>query len=773
VSAPPLSASLLDRLRLDSRRADRIRHVEHLLARSGRPVAWPSFIPAELVERLGDRGVTAPWSHQAEAAVLAWAGRSVVTATGTASGKSLCYLLPALSAILSRDATVLYLCPSKALAADQLAGVRRYDLPAVRASTYDGDTPYEERDWARAHANLVLTNPDMLHRALLPGHARWARFWRRLQYVVVDECHHYRGVFGSHVALVLRRLRRVCEHHGAAPVFLLASATVATPAASTRRLVGVDVEEVVDDGSPRGGVDLVLWEPGPQDPARPCGARRSATTETADLLADLVTAGVPTLAFTRSRKGAEGVAITARRLLAEAVPELASRVAAYRAGYLPAERRELEAALRDGRLLGLAATSALELGVDVRGLDAVLLAGYPGTVASMWQQAGRAGRRGNDSLTVLIARDDPLDTYFLRHPEALFGRPVEATVLDPDNPYVLGPHLAAAAYELPLTPADLECFGPAAEGVITDLVARGLLRLRPAGWFCTSRGRTAERVDIRGEGGSPVSVVELGTGRLLGTVDAGSADSTVHDGAVYTHQGETYVVRDYHLDDGAAVVEPALVDYSTWARRTTEICVVQTLRGAAGADGAAVGLRFGTVDVTTQVVGYVRRRVPGGELLGEEPLDLPRRSLRTRAVWWTMSPELLASAGVPLPVVPGAAHAAEHAAIGLLPLVATCDRWDVGGVSTALHPDTGVATIFVYDGAPGGAGFAERGYATAARWLTATRDAVAACRCEDGCPSCVHSPKCGNGNSPLDKAGAVRLLSAVLRHLPGEAGSIE
>ncbi len=727
-------------------------------------------MPPALRDALAARGVHTLWSHQAAAADIGWAGRSVVTATGTASGKSLGYLLPALSAVVSRDATVLYLSPTKALAADQLTSIRTLGLPAVRPGTYDGDTPREDRDWLRAHGNVVLSNPDMLHRSLLPHHARWSRFWRRLHYVVIDECHAYRGVFGSHVALVLRRLRRVCASHGAHPTFLLASATMATPGLSAGRLTGTDVAEVVSDGSPRGAVDLVLWEPGPVDAAFPDGPRRSATTEAGELLADLIGAGIPSLAFARSRRGAEGVASMARRLLTEAAPELAARVAAYRGGYLPEERRALESDLRQGRLLGMAATSALELGVDLRGLDAVVLAGYPGTVASMWQQVGRAGRRGADALAILIARDDPLDTYFLRNPDALVGRPVEATVLDPDNPYVLAPHLAAAAQELPLREHDVVDFGPSAAGVLRELAGAGLLRRRAEGWYCTQRGRAADAADLRGTGGAPVAVVEAGTGRLLGTVAAGTADATVHQGAVYVHQGETYLVASYHLDEGVAIVRPALVDYSTWARRSTEITVASRLRHTAA---HGVTLNLGIVDVTTQVVGYLCRRLPDGEVVAEHSLDLPPRSLRTRAVWWTATPGLLSAAGIDSGAIPGAAHAAEHAAIGLLPLVATCDRWDVGGVSTAHHPDTGLTTIFVYDGAPGGAGFAERGFLAAPRWLTATRDAIAACRCTDGCPSCVHSPKCGSGNHPLDKSAAGRLVSATLDALKAVEPAVE
>jgi DEAD/DEAH box helicase domain-containing protein len=753
--------TLLTRLTADPERARRVTHVEHVPAREGRPVAWPDWVPDLLRTRLALSGVTQPWEHQAQAAELARAGHSVVLATGTASGKSLGYLLPVLTALLEDDrATALYLSPTKALATDQLRAVRALSLTEVRAATYDGDTPHEERDWVRRFAGLVLTNPDMLHRSVLPRHGDFARLLRGLRFVVVDECHSYRGVFGSHVAHVLRRLRRVCARYGADPVFVLASATVSEPEASAARLVGRPVVPVTTDASPRGTTEFALWEP-PLLPGHGgehgAPVRRTATAEAADLLADLVVEGARSLVFVRSRRGAEAVALGARRALTEAVPELAARVAAYRAGYLPEERRELERKLQSGELLGVAATNALELGVDVAGLDAVVLTGWPGTVASVWQQAGRAGRAGQGALAVLVARDDPLDTYLAHHPEALFGRPVEATVLDPANPYVLAPHLCCAAAELPLTEEDLPLFGPTAKEVLDELVEKGLLRRRPRGWFWTSRERPD--ADLRGVGGPPVRLVETTTGRLLGTVDRSSAHSQAHTGAVYLHQGESYLVEALDLEDGVALVRADDPDYSTSARDVTDLQVVEELAGTAY-DG--VRLSFGTVDVTHQVVGYLRKRLGTGEVLGEEPLDLPPRDLRTRAVWYTVSAELLEQARLAWGDVPGAAHAAEHAAIGLLPLFATCDRWDIGGVSTALHADTGLTTVFVYDGHPGGAGFAERAYADAARWLTATRDAIASCECAAGCPSCVQSPKCGNGNEPLDKDGAVRLLDVVL-----------
>lgn len=721
-------------------------------------------------------GIEHPWEHQAAAAEHALDGVSVVVATGTASGKSLAYLAPVLSALADgaeapngRGATALYLAPTKALAADQRRAVRELAAPlgnAVRPAVYDGDTPFEEREWVRQYANYVLTNPDMLHRGILPAHPRWASFLRALRYVVIDECHTYRGVFGSHVAQVLRRLRRLCARYGSEPVFLLASATASEPAAGASRLTGVRVIEITDDASPRGEVVFALWEPPLLTELRGekgAPVRRTATAETADLLTDLVVQGVRTVAFVRSRRGAELISVIAQERLASVDRSLVRRVAAYRGGYLPEERRALERALHSGELLGLAATTALELGVDVSGLDAVLITGYPGTRASLWQQAGRAGRSGQGALAVLIARDDPLDTYLVHHPEALFRQPVEATVLDPDNPYVLAPHLCAAAAELPLTEADLELFGPATRELVPQLEAAKLLRRRATAWHWTRRERACDLTDIRGGGGRPVQIVEASTGRLLGTVDESAAHTAVHEGAVHLHQGRTYLVKQLDLEDSAALVEQADPPYSTTARDVTSISVLET---DTEIPWGPARLCYGSVEVTNQVVSYLRRKLITGEVLGEAKLDLPPRTLRTRAVWWTVTEDQLDEARINPEILGGALHAAEHASIGLLPLFATCDRWDIGGVSVPLHPDTLLPTVFVYDGHPGGAGFAERAFHTARAWLTATRDAIAACECEAGCPSCIQSPKCGNGNDPLHKRGAVRLLTRLLAEAP-------
>jgi DEAD/DEAH box helicase domain-containing protein len=766
-SRPASVRDLVERLTAVPGREGRLTHLEVLPARDADLAEWPDWVHPDVRAALGRRGIEQPWRHQVDAASAAWRGEHVIVSTGTASGKSLAFQLPALSAALARrgsrgqrGATTLYLSPTKALAQDQLAGLLELRLD-VRLTTHDGDSSFEQRDWAREHGEYVLTNPDMLHHSLLPGHARWAQFFGALEYVVIDECHHYRGVFGAHVSAIVRRLRRVAALYGASPTFVLASATVAEPALAGERLTGLPVTAVTEDGSPHGQVVLGLWEPPFTSYTGENGApvRRAASSEVADLLADLVLEDVRTLAFIRSRRGAEAVALTAADLLAEVDPTLREQVAAYRGGYLPEERRALEEALRRGDLTGLAATNALELGIDISGLDAVLLAGFPGTRAAMWQQLGRAGRGSQDALGILVARDDPLDTYLVTHPEALIGQPVEASVFDPSNRHVLDPHLCAAAAEHPLDEADLELFGPTARAGVDELTAVGLLRRRPRGWFWTDRRRASDLADIRSSGGAPVQLIEGSTGRVIGTVDASSSHGTAHAGAVYVHMGETWLVESLDLDEHVAVIERAEPNYSTSAREVTDVRIVGEHEHTLWGD---CRLSYGEVDVAHQVVSFLKRRVPSGEVIAEELLDLPQRTLRTSSVWWTVPAHALETAGIADADLPGAAHAAEHCSIGLLPLFATCDRWDIGGVSTALHPDTGQLSVFVYDGHPGGAGFSERGFRAARDWLTATRETISACRCSDGCPSCIQSPKCGNQNSPLDKSGAVALLDLLL-----------
>src|SRR5690625_143349 len=765
---------------------DPLRHVAELPARAGSVGAWPDWVRPAVRRAFTDHGIALPWSHQVTTAELAHRGRHVVLATGTASGKSLAYQLPALNAVAADPrARVLYLSPTKALGHDQLRAAQRLcaAVPGladtVAPTGYDGDSPQQVRRFAREHSRWLFSNPDMVHLTLLRNHARWAVFLRHLRFVIVDECHYYRGIFGSHVALVLRRLLRLCARYAGAgagrgaPTVIFASATTAEPGRTATDLIGAPVTEVTTDGSPQGARTVALWEPAlGAAPAGENGApvRRSAGAEAARVMADLIVEGASTLTFVRSRRGAELTALGARTRLAEIAPALAAAVASYRAGYLAEDRRGLERALADGRLRGLAAANALELGIDIAGLDAVVLAGFPGTITSFWQQAGRSGRRGQGALIVLVARDDPLDTYLVHHPEALLDKAIERVVVDHANPYVLAPQLHCAATELPLKTAEVHAWG--AQQTAERLVADGVLRRRGDRYFPAPGQDPHPAVNIRGDTGGEVLIVEADTGRLLGGVGAGQAALSVHPGAVYLHQGQSYVVDSlqhpgpHGEPPGMAFVHAEDPDYSTHARQITEITV--TGPGDRREFGpVTVGLV--PVDVTEQVTGYLRRR-PGGEVIDFTDLDMPAQTLDTVAVMYTVTEAALAEAGLDARAVPGALHAAEHAAIGLLPLVASCDRGDIGGLSTAVGPDTGLPTVFVYDGHPGGAGFAEQGFRQAHTWLSATADAIAACECPRGCPSCVQSPKCGNGNDPLDKAGAVTVLRRVLAELGAAAG---
>lgn len=746
-----------------------VRHVEDLPPRRSDSRDWPHWADPDIVAAFADRGVSRPWSHQAAAADLAHAGRHVVLSTGTASGKSLGYQLPILTALAADPrARALYLSPTKALGHDQLRAAQALtdavpNLRDVAPSAYDGDATTDLRRFARERSRWIFSNPDMIHLSLLRNHAKWAVFLRNLQFVVVDECHYYRGIFGSNVAMVLRRLLRLCERYSGSPTVFFASATTAAPAETASELIGQTVTAVTEDGSPQGGRTVALWEPALlEDLVGENGApvRRSAGAEASRVMADLMAEGARTLTFVRSRRGAELTALGARTRLEQVAPELTDKVASYRAGYLAEDRRTLERALSDGELRGLATTNALELGVDIAGLDAVVLAGFPGTVTSFWQQAGRSGRRGQSALIVLIARDDPLDTYLVHHPQALLNKPIERVVIDPRNPYVLGPQLLCAATELPLTDAEVRTWD--AESVAAALIDDGLLRRRPGGYFPAPGVDPHPAVDIRGSSGGQIAILETGTGRVLGTTGTGQAPASVHPGAVYLHQGETYVVDALDFEDGIALVHAGDPGYTTSARELTDIAV--TGDGELDSHGP-VTVGVVPVSVSNTVTGYLRRALDG-EVIDFIELDMPTRTLDTVAVMCTITPEALSVNGVEALAVPGALHAAEHAAIGLLPLVASCDRGDIGGVSTAIGPGpgelAGLPTIFVYDGYPGGAGFADRGYRQIETWWAATAAAIEACDCPAGCPSCVQSPKCGNGNDPLDKAGAVRVLRLVL-----------
>ena len=746
----------------------RLVHVERLPAAAPRFADLAVPLPDAVSECLPDR----LFSHQAEALDLIRSGTSVAVATGTASGKSMIYQAAiGEAALATRPGTALCIYPTKALGHDQMRSFVDLGLPGVVPSAYDGDAGRDERAEARRNATVLLTNPEMLHCGILPHHAGWMRFLSRLQYVVIDELHLFRGIFGSHVAHVIRRLRRIAAHYGADPTFVCTSATIGEPAGLASAITGVPVTAVTDDGSPTGPRTVAIWNPPILDAET--GMRASSHSEAAGLVSDLVRDGRRTLGFCPSRRTTEIVAQRVRRQLPA---DHRGRVAAYRGGFLAEERHEIEQALAAGEVDAVLATSALELGVDFDGVDACVLDGFPGTVASLWQRIGRAGRQRQDSLAVLVCGSDQLDQWVAAHPSEIFTRPPEPAVINHANPFVADPHLRCAAFELPLTHDDEEYWPGLLDDSVRRLVHDDELVVRPPGGG-TAGGRGRRRrlsptspVAVWSGNGWPVDGVGLRSGSPgqvkiiradgtpVGTVDRGRAGEVVHDGAVYLHAGRHYRVRELDLDAGCAVVEPD--DGGTYTSATTRMDL--RIRGEDVVDESGpVRLAVGPISVTTRVTGYVRKDVASGEVVERTGLSLPPSTLDTRGVWRVIPEEILAGVGLVPERWPGALHAAEHAAIGVLPLFAICDRWDVGGVSTARHVDTGAPTIVIYDGYPGGAGIAELGFEAAERHWRITAEVIAACPCSTGCPSCVQSPKCGNGNEPLDKDGALAMLGAL------------
>ena len=754
-------SGFLERLQTAPEYADQMVHLETIPPREASYAEPAQLLQAALRDALSQQGIDALYEHQATALDTLASGSHVVVATGAASGKSLCYQLPILYSLLrNRTARALLLFPTKALAQDQLRSIRSLSQSGVtaRVEIFDGDTPREVRSQIKRSAQVVITNPDMLHLGILPNHRTWTRLFRELRYVVLDEAHVYRGVFGSHVANTIRRLRRLCAHYGSAPQFILCSATIANPGELAEALVGEPVTVVDQDGSPFGGKQFVFWNPPLID--RTQALRKSATSETSAMLSSLLQDGVRTLAFTRTRRQVELVYMSTRQQLAERAPHLVNRISPYRASYLPEDRRRIEADLSSGKLLGVATTNALELGIDVGSLDATVLGGYPGSIASAWQQAGRSGRRQEESLSVLIARADPLDQYLMRYPSFFFGQPHEHALISPNNPRVLDPHLLCAAYEAPLSTADAGRFGPGFEERMASLEGQGLVHRRGERWFLdTSLSYPAESVNIRSTSSSSYGVVEQESGALLEQVEEGSAFFQLHPGAVYLHYGEQYLVNRLDLATKTAYVSIQEVPYYTQCRDITDIQVLRILQER---HAGAVNVFLGEVEVSTQVVSYERKNHFSDDSLGEEILDLPTQRFPTVALWFDLPDALVVDIRRRRLDLAGGLHAAEHAAIGVLPLFAMCDRNDIGGVSTPLHPNTGKPQVFIYDGHAGGIGIAEKGYELIEELWAATLRAVEECPCEDGCPGCIQSPKCGNGNYPLDKGVAAMLLRGAL-----------
>ena len=736
------------------------------------PVAPPFALAPELKAALSRAGIERLYSHQAEALAAAANGDVIVT-SGTASGKSLSFNLPVLDSIArDRKARALYLYPTKALAQDQARKLAELALPNLRHAIYDGDTPKEDRPQIRRRSNLVLTNPDMLNMAMLSHHKGWGDFLSNLEWVVVDEAHTYRGVFGSHVANVLRRLRRVARLYGSEPRFICASATIANPLELAQALTGTEFSLIDSDGAPRARRRIAIWNPPVID--EKTMSRRSVLSESAELLADLVINGARTICFLRSRRGIELIQrFTRMRLEQLGEGALAQRIAPYRAGYTPQQRRGIEARLNSGELLAVVTTDALELGIDIGELDAAICVTFPGTVASLRQMWGRAGRR-SEGIALYVAGEDALDQFFCRHPDEFLARPVEAAILDHENERIQTAHVLAAAYEAPLGgvgdqpgAADDAILGPRWRSRADALVGAGRLRrARDGRYLPRGPGFPAGEISLRSASLDSVAVVERNSGEMIGQVEAERAFTTVHPGAIYLHLGRSYEVRELDLDSRRAIVDAFDGDWYTQPKKETMVFIEEA--DEQRLIGEPLELNFGEVSVTEQVIAYQRKSLNDHSVIDLVALDLPEQNFPTQALWYVLGNALAGPRTLPPGVLLGALHAAEHSQIAVLPLLAMCDRWDIGGLSTNIHFQTGEPTIFIYDGHPGGVGIAKRGYDEFERLVGDAARLVGECPCADGCPSCVQSPKCGNLNEPLHKQGSLELMESIINLIGAE-----
>ncbi len=746
--------------------SDQISHIESIAARKASYGELERPLIKSLEDCLEANGLWPLYSHQAEAVNCARRGCNVMVATSSASGKSMCYNISVAEALLTeKSSRALYLFPTKALAQDQLRSLRSQFCPELfppeHFDTFDGDTPHAERYEIKQSARILITNPDMLHIGILPNHQSWSRLLRRLRYVVVDEAHLYRGVFGSHVACVLRRLRRLCEIYGSKPQFIFCSATIANPEEHAGKLAGLPFQVVDNDGAPHGGRDFVFWNPPLLDDKKE--SRRSANSEATYLFTELVQKEIRTLTFTRTRRLTELIYNYSRQKLSQIDRRLAAKIKPYRAGYLAEDRRKTEKELFTGKLIGVVATTALEVGIDIGDLEATVLTGYPGSISGTWQQAGRSGRGKQKALSFLIGMDNPLDQYFMRHPEDFFRKSYENALINPGNPYILQSHLACAAWELPLGDHDRVFFGDDYKQECLEMEKLGLLRLRNGKWyFAPGLSYPAQSVNIRSTSGRNYAIINTEDNKPIETIESAMAFYQVHPGAIYLHQGDTYLVTGLDLESRTALVEPAEVNYYT---RTTELSDLRIVKETRRQQWGPVTVCLGEVEVNSSVIGYRKKAQLTEEILGEEALDLPPQIFNTVSLWFDLPPlavQRISKSGLDFA---GGIHAVEHAAISILPLFALCDRNDIGGVSTPFHPDTGKAQIFIYDAHPGGIGIAEKGYEIVTELWKTTYRAIAECPCQEGCPGCIQSPKCGNNNQPLDKKAAVILMEELLAAL--------
>ena len=740
---------------------DRVVHIETIEPEPPRYGTLTAPLPETIEAYLKESGIRL-YTHQCDAINGIRAGRNVIITTPTASGKTLAFNIPVFEAMeTDPEARALYLYPTKALANDQFATLEqmaKFTGIAAKPAIYDGDTPQSKRAAIREHARIVISNPYELHQ-VLSWHAKWNPFFSHLRYVVIDEAHRYRGVFGSHIAFLLRRFLRLCQHYGSSPQFILSTATLKNPEEFAQRLVGRQFDVIDGDGSPHGRKHFVLYNPFFNGIGE-----RSTHEETKDLLISCVKGDLQTLCFTGSRKMAELVTVWAREDARRSSALLADSISAYRAGYLPEERRKIERELKEGVTKGVVATNALELGIDIGSLDAVIISGYPGTMQSTRQQAGRAGRKGGDSLAVLVAHANPLDQYFMHHPARFFSRSHEHAVLDTENPYIVSGHMLCAAAELPLQEdIDREVFGTLFSPLLLDLASSNLIRNTSRGWVYAGRSRATDAVSLDGMSGESFRI--LCHGKLLETMDRAQAYREAHKGAIMLHQGETYIVNEMDLETHTVRVTKTDVDYYTQPLKEVNLAVKKTLEHRT-VNGMACS--YGDVEVTEQYTGYKIKRKD--TVIGIEPLSLPPLVFRTKAFWFILPQPVEQRVRDACLDLAGGLHGAEHAIIAMMPLHVMCDRRDIGGLSSPSYGENVEPTIFVYDGYEGGIGLAESAYEHLPEIFSSAYELVDACPCEEGCPSCIHSPKCGNDNVPLDKLATVMILKGLCkteeRHSP-------
>lgn len=726
-----------------------IAHIQDIPAQAPQYGPVPEELAPPLKKYLQRVGIEQLYVHQVEAVQRVWRGENVVVVTPTASGKTMCYNLPVLDHLLKDPgAKALYIFPTKALSQDQLEGIRRFDT-GIKVGVYDGDTPDTLKGEMRDAANIVITNPDMMHRGILANHLKWHPFFSNLQYIVIDEIHTYRGVFGTHFAHVLRRLRRICRHYGSNPVFITCSATIANPAEHAAHLIGLPVTLIDKNGAPQGAKNFVMWKP-PQN--------KSYIHDVAWLLSKMLKVQAKTIAFSRARQVTERILRLARGQMQDG--EQQDQLKSYRGGYLAAERRQIERELFNGQVLGVVTTNALELGIDVGELDVCIIAGFPGTIASTWQQAGRVGRRQKDALIIFIAVANPLDQYFLRNTLALFNKPTEHALIDTRNPYILLGHVLCATHELPVSVEDYPLWDEIFVSLLAILEEDGQVVTSDGKHYYLGQGYPAEKVNIRHSSDTNYQLRDVGKqNRLVGVLDGHKALSEAHPGAVYMHQGETYLVKALDTEKGIATIDQVDVDYYTMVKRDKKTEILQQQAQKTFGSNAAF---YGGLRVTTKVTGYIKKHEVSGQVLGGGDLDLPEETMETTGMWITVNEEIVDKVRAYRLNLMGGLHAVEHAAIGLLPLFAMCDRNDIGGLSTPLHQQTNRPTIFIHDAHFGGVGFSEIAYHKLNTLLEETLLAITECECEVGCPSCIYSPKCSNFNRPLDKEAAICILHLLL-----------